>query len=653
MKPANTRRGSLILLVMCFVAVLGIALASFLAFSTKSMQLSNRAYAKDVSTRLAEMGLERALRSYSFNTFSSWTLSGNTASETLTTGSSPRLPTFGASGITPSVNIKVYNYRASNKATIWNYYTAYAVDDFVWYQGVWYRCKVAASAGTAPSTPANWTASPEPWSATANYYLENIVVYNGSAYRCTKANTNTVPPNTSYWTSQSAASWSAATTYSADDVAIFGGVPYRCISGHTNQTPPNTTYWQSPPVIYSEGVVALNDSAGTTIKTQLRAFVAPAPLFPNALGATTLTTMASTGYVDSYNQPLTLNWDSMAAYVPGDVVRSGTTLYRCILSHTNQPTSNTTYWTSAPLGYSAVVAGGNTAGTAVSVTSAIIGGYVAAPSASTSPFSHQATFGSGSTVPSLTNSDGSVTAPHATATKVDLTRISRSPFIPQFDISGVTGATNLPATAGSGTYLNQGTVTLGTPGASTPSIYKITATYDGGTPYPGLDLYQTNHDLVIAGPVILNVSGMFRVYQGSVVINSGASLEVYFTGQLDIGYPTVAGAGIDNNTNDPSKLVIVGTSTGNTVGSHMIRTRRPFCGVVYMPNAYITMSNSTFSNHLYGAISAKNLNFQNTVNFHYDTSLRTAGAIGSFIDAPYMVSQLRELVSPSEKITLP
>ncbi|MDI1248617.1 MAG: hypothetical protein PSV13_07005 [Lacunisphaera sp.] len=664
--PPHPQKGSVSLVALCCVAVLGIALASFLAVSSQSMKLSNRGYAKDVSRQLAEMGLERALRGFSFDVFSGgWTPSGNTAKRTLSISSS----NYGTSGITATVNIRVDNYRTTNKAVGWSAFTNYAVNDYVWYQGVWYLCISAPPAKQNPSNTTYWTAAPAPWTASANYRIGNIAISGGNAYRCTADNFNKLPPNGSYWTSYAASTWSSATTYSVNDVAFAGGTAYRCIAASTNNSPPNTTYWLSSPVIYSEGVATLPDSSSAPIKTQLRAYIAPAALFPNAIAATTLVTLSSTGTVDSYNSPLA-TWSSTQPYSPGDVVRlgaSGTTYYRCTTANTNQTPPSASWTTTLPLGYSAVIAGGSTSSTAVSVVSAVIGGYVAAPSSTISPYASNAYsgFSPGATTPSLTNSDGSVTSPHASAAKVDLTRISRSPYIPQFDIQTISTGTNLPASRGNGTRLFQGPLSLGTAGATTPTIYNITYTYDTGsttgistsgspgTPYPGLDLYEPNHDLTIVGPVILNVTGLFNIYQGSITIASGGSLEIYFTGALDIGYPTaVASAGIDNTTNDPTKMIIVGTSTANTVNSHYVRTRRPFCGLIYMPSAFLTMTNSG-PNDLYGAFSAKNINFQNTVNFHYDTALRSAGAIGTFIDAPYVITEWRELTDPNERAVLP
>ena len=70
-----------------------------------------------------------------------------------------------------------------------------------------------------------------------------------------------------------------------------------------------------------------------------------------------------------------------------------------------------------------------------------------------------------------------------------------------------------------------------------------------------------------------------------------------------------------------------------------------------MPNAYLHVWNSTYPEQIYGAFSAKNIYFNHTANLHYDTSLRTATISG--VDAPYIITQWRELTDPAEKATLP
>lgn len=593
----HSLNGSVALVALCLMAVLGIALASFLAVSNQSMKLNNRAYAKDVSRHLAEMGLERALRAFSFSVFNgSWTYSGITATRTLTISSS----NYGTSGITTAINLRVDHYLTGNKAVPWSVLTSYAADDFVSYLGVWYNCILAPTSNQNPSTTFYWTAAPQPWKAESTYQLSNIVVLGGSAYRCTTIHSHQAPPNASYWSAASAvAAWNAATLYNIDDVVTTGGVVYRCITSNTNQSPPNTTYWLSAPIIYSEGVATLPDGSAP-IKTQLRALIAPAPLFTNAAGATTYTNLASSGTIDSYNFAL------------GN-------------------------YGGANLGYSAVLAGGNTSGTAVTVTSATVKGYVAAPGASTSPYAPRWSY-------------GAATVTGSAATGIDLTRISRSPSVPQFDIqtiaaSGTVTLNSLTLSSNTTTNLPRGGDTISSDG----KYYYYTTSY----------LYITSGGtLNINSPVIIDVrptgsSGHFMLDSatGKIVIanNTTASLEVHFGGELYIG--TNGGGGIQNLTLDPKRCILLGTSTTNTSGYHYFWTNVPFYGVIYMPNAYLHMWNSGFNEQVYGALSASNIYFNHSANLHYDTSLRTATISG--VDAPYMITDLRELTSPAERVTLP
>lgn len=601
----HSQRGSLILVVMCLLAVLGIALASYLAVSNQSMRLSNRAYAVDVSRHLAEMGLERALRAFSANTFNTWTRSGNQATLTFPITSSH----YGSTGIGGTVYLRVDNYRDTTKAIPWSVLTAYAVNDYVWYQGVWYVCKSAPPANEAPSDTTYWTAAPAPWSSIANYRPGNIAILGGNAYRCILAHINTPPPDATYWTAYAASAWSSATTYNADDVVLSGGLAYRSRStNNLNHAPPDATYWLSAPVIYSEGVAVLPDNAGTTIKTQLRALVAPAALFPNAAGSTTLTRLASSGTVDSYNSVL----GTYASQV------------------------------STPTNYSAVLAGGNTSGTAVTVTTATVRGYVVAPGASTSPYAPRWTY-------------GAATVTGSAATGIDLTRVSRSPHVPTFDIQTIA--------AGGGVTLNSLTL----PSNATTDLPRggDTISADGKYYYyTTSQLYLDSGDtLNINSPVVIDVrptgsTGHFQVLTGGKIVitnNATASLEIHFGGRLLIYSQNATDGGIQNLTQDPKRCILLGTSITNTSNYHYLAVNNvsfTFYGVVYMPNAYLQIYNpSPYIQNIYGALSAKNVYFQHAANLHYDTSLRTAVISG--VDQPYAITEWRELTDPAEKITLP
>lgn len=623
MRPFRVQRGSVVLVALSCVTVLSIALAGFLALSNQAMTLSDRLYAKSVSKRLAEMGLERALRSFNADTFSgiSWTRSGITANRTFSIDTA----NYGTKGITTAVNVRVYRYRETNtssapfyyRAVPWNMRTSYLAGDFVWYEGVWYLCIASSAANVTPgSDTTKWTGAPESWSPLSNYHPGNIVVSGGAAYQCKagQAHINQAPPNATYWTviSASVAAWSAGTTYAVNDVVFFGGIAYRCISAHTGQSPPSTTYWLCAPAIYSEGVVTLPDRGATTIRTQVRAALRPAPLFPNAVAATTTTNFAAAGSVDSFNSVL----EPVA--VP-----------------------------STSLGSAAVLAGGKTTASAVNITNVRVRGYLAAASATSAPYAPQYATGASGIVTS--------TASGTPATKIDLTRVSRSPFIPQFDINAVSGAGNLPS--GDTSIRYRVTTTLGTAGATTPSIYNITATWataGGGSIYSGLYLANALDVIQINGPVILNIVGnYFGMGDGRIVIASTGSLEVYFTLSAQMYIGSFGSGGIDNQTRVPSKLFMASTSSNNTSGYYNLQPNAtyPFCGVLYMPNAYVSVPSSAVRMH--GAISAKNVYFTGDANFHYDTALRNAGSIGTFVDAPYLLNEWRELTDPTEKISLP
>ncbi len=616
--------GSVVLVALSCVTVLGIAMVSFLAVSNQAMKLSHRTYAKAVSKQLAEMGLERALRSFNANSFGSWTRpDATTATLTLTIPSSR----YGNSGITAAVKIRVDHYRDTRKTTPWSVLTTYAVNDFVWYQGVWYLCTSAPPLNQAPSDTAYWKSAPALWSPFANYRIGNIVLSGGIAYRCLADHINQNPPN-AYWTGASVATWDAITSFNANDVVVFGGTRYRCISAHTNQLPPNTAYWLSAPVIYAEGVATLPDRGSTTLKTQLQAFFAPAALFPNAAGATTLTNLSSTldGVVDSYNSVLG------ASPPPGT---AGT------WDQQTAPFSAA----SPNIGSSAVLAGGNTTGTAVAISNTRVRGYVAAPSTTTSPF---APLWSSGTAGIVTDKAKAVTP--IPATKIDLTRVSRSPYIPQFDIQ--------PVSADKWNLINV---------LSSPSELSGTNDLPRGSDLPSSDgkyyyytngsLYLDNNDtLNIKASVVIDIrptsnADLYIQGSGKIVIanNPTACLEIHFGDELFVG--SNSGGGIDNLTKDPKRCLLLGTSTYNSSSYHYYWSNLPYYGVIYMPNAYLHLWNSGYNEPIFGALSARNIYFNHSVNLHYDTSLRTAVISG--VDAPYEISEWRELSDASERVTLP
>lgn len=667
----RSKSGSVALVALCCLAVLGIILAGYLGVSNLTMRVSNRTYAKDVSRHLAEMGLERALRSFNANTFGSgWTISGIKA-----TRSTAPAWTYGTSGISAAINIRVDHYLAANKTANWSVLTTYAVGDFVWFQGVWYLCTSVPSSNQDPSNTSYWKSAPELWNANVNYKIDNIVLAGGTAYRCIADNINKTPfdsHNTTYWTGYAVTAWNSATTYaindlvfaggasyrclsanlnktptnplnsaywlrtgfsvsawnsaaaySVDDIALSGGAAYRCIVSNSNTSPPNTTYWLSAPLIYAEGVATLPDLIkqpdgsyiSDTIKTQLLAHLAPAPLFPNALAAVTLTNLSAGGTADSYNSVLGIyNQQTSPFDVPGTAPNPGPNL-----------------------GSSAVIAGANTSSSAVTITTARINGYIAAPSSATSPYNPRWTY-SGTGI--LTDMPVTTGIP---SPRVDLTRVSRSPYIPQYDIQSITANNALTVSSGATTLPNVGTDVMSSDG----KYYY----YTNGSLY-----IDTGYTLTINGPVVIDVrpsSTADLTIQGSgkiiITNNATASLQITFGDELYIG--SNSGGGIQNGTLDPKRCILIGTSTYNLSGYHYFWSNIPFYGVIYMPNAYVHLWNNGYTEHFYGAISAKNIYFNHVAALHYDTSLRTA--VFSGIDAPYMISEWRELTDATERVILP
>jgi hypothetical protein len=639
------QRGSLILLVLCLLAVLGIALGSFLAVSNQAMKLSNRSYMKDVSLKLAEMGLERSLSAFANGTFGSWTVTGTTAKLTFNISSSH----YANSGITANVYLRVDNYDFFVRDAVWNASTNYRVDQYVLYAGNWYRCNTAHSNQTpgganwnnaSGSTPAAWNTStynigdivyrntawyrciqantnqappnttywstapalPYQWSSGA-YNLNDIIFDRGTWYRCIQAHTTSQPPpDTTYWSSASTTTWSSVTTYNVNDYVSYGGVWYRCTASNTNQTPNNASYWTSTaPVIYAEGEVTL--PSGEKIITQIRALVSPAALFPNAAAATTSLVFSSGGYVDSYDSS------------------RGTT------GSNNYGSTSSPYSGGSPnLGDSAVLAGGNTASTAVTVTTTQVRGYLAAPSSTTAPYAARYSVGASAIVRNIA---GTIASPHPTAASVDLERISRSPNIPDFDIltPNSTTYTALPAS--------------GSLGTSTDTTWQ-TYVYTGNLNITDSRTYTVN------GPVRIVVTGYY--YQNltsgvaSIIIanNSTAKLEMYIGGDI-----ALYGGGIDNRTRIPKNLVIYATT--NSTAPDFNNTTN-FYGLIYFSHnssKFTVLNSPTF----YGAVSGNNVTFSGSPNLHYDTSLRYTSIPGA--EQAYNLTEWRELTDPREMIDLP
>jgi hypothetical protein len=617
---------------LCFLAVLGIALASYLAVCHQAVKLSNREYQRSISAQLAESGIEQSLWSFSWNNWSS-------SDTTTIPGSAIRHITFPANkynnGGVGSIMLRVDRY----DGTVWNNFTAYssATHDLVWYAGVWYQC-IANTIGTTPPVDGlSWISAPGPWNASANYQTNTIVLYGGAAYQCAAGNINTPPTAANipiYWTTLAATvgNWNSGTNYVAGSgIVLDGGMAYRCVVANSNKTPPDPNYWVGSPTIYSEGVATPPDNPVGAIRTQLRAFVTPASLFPNAIAATStvsLTSSSSTGLVDSYNSAL-------GTYPP---------------SVTDLPAR----------GYSATIAGAYNSGTALTMSGGTVQGYISAPSKTSSPY------------PLYANLAGTLKGTSA-GTGIDSTRLLRDPYVPQFDLSTwdinrvyrpndivFYGSDHYACIAAPTGHQNPSDMTYWA-----KNVILVMPTTDielpPTPPYQNTSIYvvQGNtfnlvHTITIKGSVALFIEGDLQISAGgNIDIQPTSSYpyaraQIQFTGRLRVH----SSGTIKNETLDPKKLILIG-SQSSPPSNHTFYSPTKFYGTIYLPLTTTALSffNPAGDPEIFGALSAQKITYSSPAKLHYDTSLRTATFPG--IDAPFTVTEWRELTDPAEKIVLP
>jgi len=82
-RPAS-ERGSALLAALCFATVLAIALGSYITVCYRTLELSTRTLQGTQTIELAETGMEEAIWALNKNDWSTWTISGTTATKTLT-----------------------------------------------------------------------------------------------------------------------------------------------------------------------------------------------------------------------------------------------------------------------------------------------------------------------------------------------------------------------------------------------------------------------------------------------------------------------------------------------------------------------------------------------------------------------------------------
>lgn len=105
-KHLTGERGAALLAAMCFATVLAIALGSYITVCYRSLQMSTRNMSSTHSVELAEVGMEESLWALNKSDWSGWSISGTTATKTISGFSYDN-------GVTGSVTATITNYDGS------------------------------------------------------------------------------------------------------------------------------------------------------------------------------------------------------------------------------------------------------------------------------------------------------------------------------------------------------------------------------------------------------------------------------------------------------------------------------------------------------------------------------------------------------------
>ncbi len=261
----------------------------------------------------------------------------------------------------------------------------------------------------------------------------------------------------------------------------------------------NTTDpFNTPPTITATATLTMPD--GIPIQKQLKATVKPAALFSNAVGAVDLILNPSVCFASSSGGTTVDSYDSIPT-APNNGI------------YTSWPYADPSIVNRSHL---AIIGGSN-----LNIQNAVILGY-----ATTANPTGAISFTSG-TVTSLTSTGDTSTSP-----AIDFSRISNNANQYAFDIVAPTGAGTTAINASDLISKTSGGQ-LGTSGSSTPSIYHVSG---------DLSLLSSTDNLIINGPVIIDVSGNLTI-QGSarIVVKKGhspdldGSAQIYVAGSLNIG----------------------------------------------------------------------------------------------------------------------
>ncbi len=182
------------------------------------------------------------------------------------------------------------------------------------------------------------------------------------------------------------------------------------------------------------------------------------------------------------------------------------------------------------------------------------------------------------------------------------------------------------------------------------SVPSISLSGNGGSLVISGSLVGVAHPNVVV--VVTNTNGtvVSSTGQSGISIDSGASLSMYTSGDVSL-----AGNGVMNGTNanpnQPKAFELYGTRTSAQAASGgqqsiSISGNGILSGIVYAPNANITMTGGGNNGIILGAMVGNNISVTGNSTFHYDESL--ANLNNSNI---WGVTKWRELASASDRAT--
>ena len=124
---------------------------------------------------------------------------------------------------------------------------------------------------------------------------------------------------------------------------------------------------------------------------------------------------------------------------------------------------------------------------------------------------------------------------------------------------------------------------------------------------------SNNGKLTINGDVTLYVTGDIELNNKvEIEIGNNDSLKLYFDGD----FITKNNAGINNSSQIPSKAMLFGTGTNQTIE---MKNKNALYGVIYAPNADMEVFNKI---DIYGSVIVDSINLKNSADIYYDKALK-------------------------------